>query len=149
MNADALDPKDLRDLAAREAIRNLTNHYCHNVWQRAGAVMADLFTPDGLYSSFPSAAPVRGHEELRRFFAELALREVRTFPYIHNHVIHLDGDLASGTCYLETRSPVAAGMRTLGGFYDDEYVRTPAGWLFRSRRFNPDFDVTISIPSKP
>lgn len=147
MGQDKIEQGELGAFIAREAIRNLTHRYCHNVWQRAGAAMADLFTSDGYYRSGPDRVPVHGEDALRRFFAELALRPERTFPYIHNHVILLNGNEATGNCYLDMRSPVAGGIRNMTGYYDDEYVKTSGGWLFRSRRFNPDFDMVV--PAQP
>jgi hypothetical protein len=54
-------------------------------------------------------------------------------PVIHNHVIELDGDQATGTCVVE--SPVRAGKPT--GFvsrYEDTYRRVNGRWLFAERK---------------
>ena len=57
-------------------------------------------------------------------------------PFVHNHVLELDGDSATGTCYLDLRA-VVDGVRMTGfGYYEDEYVRQGGVWLFQKRKLN-------------
>ena len=54
-------------------------------------------------------------------------------PFVHNHVIELDGDKARGTAYIDLRS-VRDGRSMLGsGYYRDRYVRLGDDWKFQSR----------------
>ena len=67
---------------------------------------------------------------------EQALGETSPRPYIHNHVVNLQGKTkATGRCYVELRS-AARDMEWIGtGFYDDEYIKVGDQWKFASRRF--------------
>jgi hypothetical protein len=54
-------------------------------------------------------------------------------PFVHNHVIELDGDRASGVCYLDLRA-ITEGRSVMGsGFYRDRYARVEGDWKFESR----------------
>jgi len=55
-------------------------------------------------------------------------------PFVHNHVIELDGDRATGTCYLDLRAVSDEGKPMTGhGFYRDRYQRIDGEWKFASR----------------
>ena len=58
-------------------------------------------------------------------------------PYIHNHAIELRGsNRATGTVYVELRSP-AVNWEWIGtGYYDDEYEKVGGEWKFKSRKIN-------------
>ena len=65
-------------------------------------------------------------------------------PFVHNHVIELHGDRASGNCYLDLRG-VLSGRSMIGaGYYDDEYVRVGGEWKFRSRKLTMSHFVPLS-----
>ena len=55
-------------------------------------------------------------------------------PFVHNHVIELDGDSATGTVYLDLRATMDGKAMIGSGHYDDRYVRTAEGWRFASRK---------------
>jgi hypothetical protein len=56
---------------------------------------------------------------------------------IGNHEIRIDGDRASGRCYLQAQHvrDAAPGPPNfiVAGRYDDDYVRTPDGWRIERR----------------
>jgi hypothetical protein len=57
------------------------------------------------------------------------------FPYVHQHLIELDGDRATGVCYLDLRATMLDGVKMAGfGYYHDLYVRVGNEWRFRSRK---------------
>ena len=64
-------------------------------------------------------------------------------PFVHNHVIELDGDRATGSCHLDLR--VTRDGRSLigSGCYEDRYVRAGDGWNFASRRLTMHFLVPL------
>ena len=99
-----------------------------------GASYANLFTPDAVFR--------QPRTEGRPALAKLATsqpsgpRYVRHF--IANHVIEATPSGASGRQYLvvvDIGAPGQPGSIYLGGHYEDEYVRTPEGWRFRTRTF--------------
>jgi SnoaL-like domain len=103
----------------------------------------DLFTPDG---SFVSSQTHVGREQLSRFAPERAERQLalsfsRAQHWTTNLVLEQDEDVVHGSCYL-ARFAVdkATGKKevvTLGR-YEDELVRTDAGWRFTRRIVRTD-----------
>ena len=128
---------DVAALLAREAIRDLPVRYCDCVWRDDMTGLVALFDSDGSFTAIVGGREVtmEGHEALLEFFNGAVDFQPR--PYIHNHVVELKSDTqASGRCYLDLRS-ARNNMDWLGaGYYEDEYVRTGAGWRFKSRRFH-------------
>jgi len=100
-----------------------------------GEAYASLFTPDGTFYS--RGRPFQGPEAL----AELARAQPNGPRYVRhflaNHVIEPTPDGAVGREYLVVIDIGKNGSPStvfLGGYYEDEYARTPAGWRFRTRR---------------
>lgn len=122
-----------RELADLEAIRDLARRYAHYVWQKDAAGAIELFTEDAVMDT-GDRPPIVGREAMLESYA--AMFEVSSFrPFIHNHVLDLDGDRATGTCYLDLRAITEEGVAMTGfGFYEDRYERTAKGWKFTSRR---------------
>jgi len=101
-----------------------------------GATYASLFAPGAVFG--------RPRTEGRDNLAALANREPHGANYVRhfitNHVIEPSPGGAVGKEYAviidigENGNP---GRIALGGRYDDEYVKTPQGWKFKSRTFTP------------
>ena len=131
----------VRDLADKEAIRDLVSQYAHCVWQDDIETMIELFTADGVMDP-EIRAPIKGRAALLESFKDML--DAGDFqPFVHNHVIDLDGDRASGVAYIDLRY-TADGKSMIGsGFYTDEYVREDDGWKFKSRRLTTRFLVPL------
>jgi ketosteroid isomerase-like protein len=121
------------------AIERLTHDY---------ALLNDTFQVDDLVALFVDDAffdmtPVglgryEGREGIRDFFE----RERRALSHVmhvtSNHRIDVAGDEATGTAYFLAMGITRSGDENHArGYYDDAYVRTGAGWRFRSRRSCP------------
>lgn len=131
----------VRELADKEAIKDLATLYAHCVWQDDIETMIELFTPDGVMD--PEIYPaIKGREALLENFKKML--DAGDFqPFVHNHVIKLDGDRASGVAYVDLRY-TAEGKSMIGsGFYTDEYVRIGDDWKFKSRRLTTRFLVPL------
>ncbi len=118
-------------LADLEAIRDLARRYAHSVWRQDPEGASSLFADDGVMET-GDRPPLEGraaiHAEYTQVFGQSDFH-----PFVHNHVIELDGDRATGTVYLDLRAG-ADGRRMIGyGFYRDDYVRTGEGWKFARR----------------
>ncbi|MGH8597516.1 MAG: nuclear transport factor 2 family protein, partial [Gammaproteobacteria bacterium] len=76
----------------------------------------------------------KGHAALRKIYRQGL--EIGPRPYIHNHVVTLDGEeRASGRCYLDLRS-TKAEMQFIGaGHYADLYRKVRGHWKFQRRHF--------------
>lgn len=131
----------VRELADKEAIRDLARVYAHCVWQDDIETMIELFTEDGVMDP-EIREPIRGRAALLESFKDmLAAGDFQ--PFVHNHVITLDGDRADGVAYVDLRY-TAAGKSMIGsGFYTDEYVRESDVWKFKSRRLTTRFLVPL------
>ncbi len=136
----------LRELLDREAIRELPDRYCHCVWTNDVDGIVDLFTEDGSMTTSDPNLPggTQGRENLRAGY-KLALGDLAPRPFVHSHVIDLQGaDRATGTCYLELRA-TREGKSWIGaGWYDDEYARVGESWKFRSRKLTMHYMVPLS-----
>ena len=122
----------IRRLEDRAAIIELTARYCRHVTEAAKEKIVALYTPDGVFDRSNSGGAIaRGHAAL---LADYGNSGPNAFlPVIHNHIIELNGDEATGTCVVE--SPVRAGKP--GGFvsrYEDKYRRVGDRWLFAQRK---------------
>lgn len=137
MLADALDRESIRELAAR---------YCHAVAAGGGLPLVDLFTDDGCMASDPipalgrPASETRGREALTRIYGEFTTR-LALRPFIHNHVVDLDGDVASGVCSVEIRAVEDDVAYDIAGHYRDRYRREGGIWKFERRHFVADYWV--------
>ena len=61
--------------------------------------------------------------------------------YIHNHVVEIHGDHATGFSYLEAKPIVNGEAYLVSARYSDEYVRTKDGWRFSRMSLIPHFFV--------
>ncbi len=122
----------IRELADLEAIRDLARRYAHCVWQKDVPGAIDLFSEDAVMD-MGDRPPIEGRAALLETYQ--ATFDASTFrPFVHNHVIELDGDTATGTVYLDLRSINEEGKPMTGyGFYRDRYVREDLGWKFSRR----------------
>ena len=131
MLAEALDRESIRELAAR---------YCHAVAAGGGPPLVDLFTDDGCMAgdAIPAlgrpASETRGREALTRVYGEFTTRLVLR-PFIHNHVVELDGDSATGVCSVEIRAVEDGVAWDIAGHYHDRYRREGGVWKFLHRHF--------------
>jgi hypothetical protein len=137
----ALTPQDYLD------IQQLVSSYPYGLDGNTdnGASYASLFAPGAVFG--------RPRTEGRDNLAALATREPHGAYYVRhfitNHVIDPAPGGAVGKEYAviidigENGNP---GRIFLGGRYDDEYVKTPQGWKFKSRTFTPS---RVDVPGQP
>jgi hypothetical protein len=126
----------IRELADREAIRNLPLRYCDCLSQNDLEGLVSLFTEDGSFvaQNFENEVATRGRGELKKMYENL-VSDVHPRPYTHTHLVELRSeDSATGRCYVEMRS-AKVNMEWLGsGYYEDDYTKIRGEWKFASRR---------------
>lgn len=118
----------VEQLESKEAIRTLRARYHELVNEDQGPRLHELFAPDAtvVYNGRPE---VRGRDAIRDFFKTFPVQHARQF--MHQHEVQLQGDRATGHCYLDGR-PVSQGKSLyVVGRFDDEYVRHDGQWLFQ------------------
>jgi len=132
----------VRELADREAIRDLACEYAHCVWQGDVEGAVSLFAEDGVMDT-GDRPPIRGRQALRENYVRM-LAGSQFHPFVHNHLIELHGDTATGICYLDLRASVEGKSMIGSGYYRDEYVRDAGGkWKFRSRQLVMNYFVPL------
>jgi hypothetical protein len=109
-----------------EALTTLLANYCLRMDRRDAEGWAALFTEDGQFFAFGRSFD--GHEGLTK----LAATAPGGVHLASQPVFALDGDEATAQQNFLFVEQVEHKMRI--GFYDDELVRTPDGWRFRTRR---------------
>jgi ketosteroid isomerase-like protein len=132
----------VRELADREAIRDLARRYAHCVWSKDVGGAVALFAEDGVMDP-GDRPPIRGRAALREAYQGM-VGGAELQPFVHNHVIELRGDYATGNCYLDLRGSQDGRSMIGAGYYDDEYVRVGGEWKFRSRKLTMCHFVPLS-----
>ena len=74
---------------------------------------------------------VRGREALKKFYG--AIKRNFALPCIHNHLITLSGDEATGTCSIEVRIARDGKSMIGSGYYEDRFRRENGRWKFMVR----------------
>lgn len=125
----------IQELADREEIRELVATYAHRMAH--GPAAADLFTDDGAYINRGTAAvppkEVRGRAALDQHFGDRTGWAERPLPMIHNHLIAIEGDEATGICSVEIRLAANGESIIASGYYKDRYRREQGRWKFTER----------------
>jgi uncharacterized protein (TIGR02246 family) len=127
--------QQVQALTDREEIKELTARYAHGVARGEGAKVAELFTDDGVFINRlnPNDPPtvVRGREALQKFYTNI--KRNTALPCIHNHLITLAGDEATGTCSIEVRITMKNQSMIGSGYYEDRFRRENGRWKFVER----------------
>jgi hypothetical protein len=96
-----------------------------------------LFSDDAsLLTHFPDESGQdnvgsRGRVELLEAYSDLGAMGL--MPFIHNHIIELNGDEARGFCSVEIRLTQEGVPYTGAGHYEDEYRCVDGRWKFQRR----------------
>jgi ketosteroid isomerase-like protein len=121
----------IRAIEDRDSIRELTARYCQLAVAGKADDVVDLFTEDGVMESGDTVE--RGQERLRELYRE-SFKALRPIPTVHNHVVELDGDHATGFCSLELRTVEDGVAVTAAGHYEDRFERVDGVWKFACRK---------------
>lgn len=137
-----------REIAAREAIRDLSARYCDCIWRKDVDGLVSLFADDGTFrvEGLEVEASSRGHAQLMKVY-EKAIDELDPRLFIHSQIVDLlSANRATGRCYVEVFS-AKYGMERVGlGYYEDQYSKIGDKWKFTSRRYFLDtIDTAVSL----
>ena len=124
----------IQELVDREQIRDLIAIYAHRVAH--GVSIADLFTDDGVYiNRHGPDGPVseaRGRKALEERFGKMS-GPGNAMPMIHNYLISIHGDEATGICSNELRITENGQSIIASGYYQDRMRRENGLWKFAVR----------------
>ena len=125
----------VRELADREEIRELVAIYAHRMAHGPGA--GDLFTDDGAYVNRGATGlpprEIRGRTALDQYYGDRSGWADRPLPMIHNQLICIAGDEATGLCSVEIRLVANGVAMVASGYYKDRYRREDGRWRFVER----------------
>ncbi len=134
-------PDELRRLVDLEAIRDLARRYAHAIWRKDADAAAALFAEAGVMDT-GDRPPLVGREAIRDAY-RMILPASHFQPFVHDHVIDLDGERATGSCHLDLRASRDGRSLIGSGTYDDRYVCETGVWRFASRRLTLHFLVPL------
>jgi hypothetical protein len=126
-------------LEAREEIKELRARYGWFAARGEAKNIAGLFAPDGIFEQMIDGArrAFKGRDAIHA-----ALSAVMTpgmvFPLIHNDIIVVRGDEATGTCAMESKTSAKAAEafpQGMVGYYHDRMQRIGGRWYFAERRW--------------
>jgi ketosteroid isomerase-like protein len=122
----------LKQLEAKDSIKELRANYCYHVDDRNDEAFASLFTEDAVLN-FGSAGTYEGHEELREFVDSVVPEHYSFIVHmLHNPIIEVDSDAATGRWYFEAPCTSQGRDMWIQGQYTDEYERVDGEWRFTS-----------------
>jgi SnoaL-like domain len=124
----------VQELTDREEIRELIARYAHRVAH--GESNADLFTDNGVFIVRIPGRPVQetgGREKINKMYKEAGNRPGHSLPMIHNYLISISDDEATGLCSNELRTTENGRSIIASGYYEDKYRRENGRWRFAMR----------------
>jgi hypothetical protein len=143
----------LERLEDREAIRDLMNRYCF-IQDRGHSSHADedvdaflaLCAPEFVWdNSSDGSRAHRGPAAVREYLRGLWRRFDSCMHFAHNLSIELESrDRARSRASFDAAGDIGGEAFVAAGYYEDEYVRTAAGWRFALHREVPFFFVKVS-----
>jgi ketosteroid isomerase-like protein len=116
------------------AIQDLLNRYCYNADYNPPEAMREVFTPDALWEVPAMGLRCEGIEAIIAFFSGSRSANSGARHVISNILVEGEGDRARASAYLQVVA-IDNGQHTILSFgrYQDELVRTAAGWRFSHR----------------
>ncbi len=134
----------VRELKAREEIKELRAQYCWYATRADAKSYAELFTSDCVfeYKVDGKRQMFKGRDAISAIVAAIAPGTVT--PIIGNHTITLEGNEASGTCAARNTIRSEDGtLATVTGFYEDKFRYEQGRWRFAARRwftYSPEYE---------
>lgn len=120
------------------AIQQLINKYTEGASRADYDQVASVYAPDGVWNLPVYNLSFKGRDAITKGMSDFLVAMDYLIQINSPAWIQIDGDTATA------RSTIREGAKFKGkdesveilGFYNDELVRTPEGWLFASRTFN-------------
>lgn len=144
------DTDIIRELYAREALRDLISSYCSAADNRDAERLEKLFHPEGLVDS--GVIRAKPKEFAAQFVLWLEQNTVSVFHAVCGAQFEISGERATGDvqvlamCQMKTE---LGGARIItSGRYRDEYVTQGGKWLIRERIFKPELSWELPPPAE-
>ena len=151
MASDDLE-QQWRAAVDRQAIVDLTHAYCWALDDKDFEALRSVFTPDARAELGEGGQ--RGIDEIIERVSTALARFTATQHLVGSHLIELDGDDATGRCYLQAQHVTAPADDAdaqpthylVGATYRDRYRRTEAGWRITQRAIVPIWSQFTARP---
>lgn len=129
----------------RLAVLDLYGRYAHAFDHARADDCAELFTADATFTT-RGRTPIAGRDALREFFTQASTRSPGARHFTSNIVLTSAGpDRLDGSAYVMVLRITDDSVRLASlGVYQDQFVRTDAGWLIQSRHFLPAIPDTLA-----
>jgi len=143
----------IRQIEAREAIRDLHSRYCfiqdrgHSTHSEVDVqAFLELCHPEIVWDNSPDQSRAyRGHLEVAAYLRALWKRFDSCMHYVHNLLVTFDSDAsAHGRSSFDAVGDLDGEAFVAAGYYEDKYIRTNDGWQFLLHREVPFFFVKVS-----
>lgn len=119
----------VQELQDKEEIRNLRYRYHLYINDDRFDRVAELFTDDAVVE-IGYVLRAKGRAEIAASFEAMPKGVKFLKQFIHNHIVDVSGDTAAGASYFEAKyAALDETSLVVAGKYDEDYVRTPGGWL--------------------
>ncbi|MFV8244100.1 nuclear transport factor 2 family protein [Mycolicibacterium peregrinum] len=112
--------------------------YATGIDRRDWPLFRTVFTDDCVLD-YGEIGQWDGVDAVTEFMDQVHAMAGHTLHRLSNHAIAVDGDTATARTYVDSlimAQDNSSGVNGIG-FYDDELVRTTAGWQIARRRFTP------------
>ncbi len=126
----------MSELQDRQDVSDLLIRYATGIDRRDWDLLRTVFTPD-CHLDYGEIGVWDGVEAVTEFMDVAHAAAGYLMHRISNIVIDLHGDRATTRCYVDAWIMAADNNSGVNarGFYDDEIVRTDAGWRIARRNF--------------
>lgn len=120
----------------RDDIADVLVRYATGIDRRDWPLFRTVFTDDCALD-YGDIGTFDGVDAVTEFMDQAHAMAGHTLHRLTNFAIDVDGDSARARAYVDALifAPDNASGVNAVGFYDDELVRTPAGWRIARRRF--------------
>jgi len=130
---------DATYVADRLEINDLLNRYADAVDRQDWDQLATCFTPDAKIDYSASGGAAGDFGEVRQWLADTMKMFTMTQHFVTNSRVEINGGEATGRAYFYNPMTLKGGdgeteFLIVGGYYNDRYVRTAAGWRIVDRR---------------
>ena len=138
------------DLADRMAVRETIERYSVALNLRDFEAMRACFLPDGVWQVDPPFNIRLEGEAIVAGIGQMVGAMPFLFQGLMGSIVEIDGDTAMAKSSVHELGQRGAGEGGLDsyGVYHDRLVRTPAGWRFAERRFQPLYLDTGAMPGQ-
>jgi len=140
----------LREISDRIEIQDLLTRYTVAIDTKDWNLLDTCFTPDAQLDYTESGGTKGAYPEVRQWLEKALGLFPMTMHFISNTTVQIEGDRARARTYVINpmgfpKEDGSLHLFTVGGYYNDELVRTADGWRI-ARRYEEQAYLEGSLP---